>query len=201
MTPAMALTTLRLLFAPVFAWTFVRGYGDGPRAGWLWATLAVVIASELTDAFDGAMARRRSEVTDFGKVYDPTVDSLSRLTAFISFMVCGIIPLWMFLVFMYRDMLMALLRTVCASRGLVLAARKSGKFKAILQAVGIVSVLVVCLLEATGMLAGPPRLWGQHAGFWIVLIPAAFTALSMFDYVIPNWPKIVAMTAPQEPVS
>ena len=53
---------------------------------------------ELSDAFDGHVARSRNEVTDFGKLFDPAADSLSRQTIFLSFMVCAahIIPLWMF---------------------------------------------------------------------------------------------------------
>jgi len=193
----MALTLLRLLIAPAFAFSFVQGYGGEPYAPWLWGAVLVTILSEITDAFDGFFARRRGEVTDFGKVFDPAVDSLARLTAFISFMAAGIIPLWMFLIFMYRDMLMALLRVVCASSGTVLAARKSGKTKAVIQAISIFGVLAVCLLDAYGVIENPYGRWGVHYGFWIVAFPALFTALSLLDYVIPNWSKIVVMTQPK----
>jgi len=193
MNIAIFLTSLRLLLAPLFALTFVNGYRNGPAAGWLWGAVAVTILSELSDAFDGYFARRQNKVTDFGKVFDPAVDSIARLTGFISFMVCGLIPLWMFLIFMYRDMLMSLLRIVCASNGVVLAARKSGKLKAILQGIAIGIVLLLALGQAYGVAGAGGTLWSKPYAFWVVLAPAVYTALSMLDYLIPNWGKIVAM--------
>jgi CDP-diacylglycerol---glycerol-3-phosphate 3-phosphatidyltransferase len=193
MNIAMVLTGLRLVLAPLFALTFVKGYCGGPSAAWLWGAFVVTLLSELSDAFDGFFARRQGKVTDFGKVFDPAVDSIARVTGFISFMVCGIIPLWMFLIFMYRDMLMSLLRIVCASKGVVLAARKSGKLKAILQGMAIGVVLILALLQAYGVEGAAGELWGRPYGFWVVLLPAIYTALSMIDYLIPNWGKIVDM--------
>jgi hypothetical protein len=32
----------------------------------------------------------------------------------------------------------------------------------------------------------PSRLWGFHPGFWIMVIPAVFTLLSVADYIAPN---------------
>jgi CDP-diacylglycerol--glycerol-3-phosphate 3-phosphatidyltransferase len=194
MNIAMVLTALRLALAPLFAFAFVNGYRDGPVAGWLWVAALVTLLSELSDAFDGYFARRQNKVTDFGKVFDPAVDSIARLTGFISFMVCGLIPLWVFLIFMYRDMLMALLRTVCASKGLVLAARKSGKLKAVLQGIAIGIVLLLCLGQAYGIPGADGAFWGKPYAFWIVLAPAIYTALSMIDYLVPNWGKIVEMS-------
>lgn len=196
MNVAMFLTGMRLVLAPLVAWSFVSGYADGPVAAWLWTAAGLTLLSELSDAFDGYFARRQGMVTDFGKVFDPAVDSIARLTAFSSFMVCGIIPLWMFLVFMYRDMLMSLLRVVCASRGVVLAARNSGKLKAVIQGVVIGVVLLACLAQAYGVGGAPWEIGGEHIGYWATLVAAVYTALSMFDYVIPNWGKIISMARP-----
>lgn len=188
MTLATRLTLVRLLLGPVFVFTFIAGFDGSPT--WLWVSLAVLVVSELTDAFDGHLARSRNEVTDFGKLFDPVADSLSRQGAFLAFTFCGITPLWMFLVFMYRDSLMGLLRIICAARGVVLAARPSGKFKAILQAVAISGVVVMVLLHSRGIFVPPQTVAGFHPGFWLVAVAALVTAVSLFDYVIPNWAKV-----------
>jgi len=193
MNIATVLTASRLIFGPLYAFAFISGFHRPDSPLWLWAAVVFLTLNELSDAFDGFFARRRNEVTDFGKVFDPVCDSLSRLTAFISFMVCGIIPLWMFLVLMYRDSLMSLLRIICATNGLVLAARKSGKLKAIFQAIAIYSVTFIALVHAYKATFIPQTLWGQHPGFWLVLGVVIYTALSMVDYIIPNWKKIRAM--------
>ena len=190
MNPAIILTLIRLAIGPVFAYCFIAGYNNQSHF-WLWFSLAILTIIELSDAFDGYIARKRNEVTELGKVFDPVADSLARLTAFLSFVMCGIIPLWMFLLFLYRDSLMSLLRIICASRGTVLAARKSGKIKAIIQAVALFTVVIICIIHSYGLSIIPEQIAGRHPGFWIVFAPVTAAVLSIFDYIIPNWSSVL----------
>ena len=48
----------------------------------LWVLFVVI---ELSDVFDGMVARRRQIVSDLGKLLDPFADVVSRLTYFIVF--------------------------------------------------------------------------------------------------------------------
>ncbi|HLV31891.1 MAG TPA: CDP-alcohol phosphatidyltransferase family protein [Chitinispirillaceae bacterium] len=184
MNVATMLTASRIVIAPVFAFFFITGYQNN-NIGLIWIAAVLAIMIEITDLFDGRIARGRNEVTDFGKVFDPVADSVSRQTIFISFMVSGIIPLWMYLLFFYRDAFMQLLRIICASSGVVLAARKSGKAKAVLQGAGAFCVIFIVILELHDIPL-PESILGYHLGFWILLIPAIFTLLSIFDYIVPN---------------
>jgi CDP-diacylglycerol--glycerol-3-phosphate 3-phosphatidyltransferase len=200
MNIATLLTASRLAVAPVFAYVFIGGYqyrGGGGSLGWIYVCFGLAVLIELSDLLDGTVARARKEVTDFGKVFDPVADSVSRQTVFISFMIAGIIPLWMYLIFFYRDAFMQLLRIVCASSGVVLAARKSGKLKAVLQGIATFAVLGIVLLEFSGRAPWPAGqgVWGRHPGFWAMLVPAVYTLLSVIDYIIPNRALIAKMTA------
>ncbi|MBD3391479.1 MAG: hypothetical protein GF418_05460 [Chitinivibrionales bacterium] len=186
MNPATVLTASRLLWAPAFAYLFVASVRSGLRPAWLWPALGFAALIELSDVFDGPLARMRKEVTDFGRIFDPICDSLSRQTVFLAFLLGGIIPLWMFLVFMYRDAMMSFLRIMCAVDGSVIAARKSGKMKAVLQAVATFAVIGILLVKAHGLTPVPDSVWRRHPGFWVMLPVAAFTLFSLFDYVIPN---------------
>jgi CDP-diacylglycerol--glycerol-3-phosphate 3-phosphatidyltransferase len=201
MNPAIVLTLSRVLIAPVFAWFFITGFKHDGGATWLWVCAFLAFLIELSDLLDGHVARSRGEVTDFGKVLDPVADSLSRQTIFISFMVSGIIPLWMYLVFFYRDAFLQLLRIVCASSGLVLAARNSGKAKAVLQGIGTFGVLGVLALQAYHVAWMPRQLWGFHPAFWVMVIPTVFTLFSVIDYIIPNGGMIKKMVEPKKPSS
>jgi CDP-diacylglycerol--glycerol-3-phosphate 3-phosphatidyltransferase len=192
MNIATILTASRVAIAPVFALAFIRGYAS-PGVSWIYLCAALAALIELSDLFDGMTARARGEVTDFGKVFDPVADSVSRQTVFISFMVTGIIPFWMYLVFFYRDAFMQLLRIVCASSGVVLAARKSGKLKAVLQGVATFCVLAILLAQRCGAGWMPESVWGRHPGFWVMLAVAAYTLLSVIDYIIPNRALIAKM--------
>jgi len=195
MNPATLLTFSRIVIAPFFAWAFMHSYHAQQPVVWLWVAVGLAILIELSDAFDGHIARSRNEVTDFGKLFDPIADSLSRQTIFLSFMACAahIIPLWMFLLFFYRDMFMSVLRMWCAYHGLVLAARKAGKLKAVIQAIGSFAVLFVCLCLAYHVSWMPATVWGQHPGFWIMIIPAVVTVLSIYDYITSNLDMVKSM--------
>ena len=185
MNIALVFTLSRVVIAPVFALFFILGYhSDSPAL--IWAAVGCAVFIELSDMFDGMIARARNEVTDFGKVFDPVADSVSRQTVFISFMVTGIIPLWLYLIFFYRDAFMQLMRIICASSGVVLAARRSGKLKAVLQAIATFVVLILVLAEAYRFPLMPKTVGGMPPGFWVVLGPALFAALSVVDYILPN---------------
>jgi CDP-diacylglycerol--glycerol-3-phosphate 3-phosphatidyltransferase len=186
MNLATMVTLSRIAIAPVFAYVFITGFTGGRTHLWVWVCGALALLIEITDMVDGRIARARNEVTDFGKVFDPVADSLSRQTIFISFMVAGIIPWWLYLVFFYRDAFLQLLRIICASGGLVLAARPSGKLKAVLQGMGTFGVLIVVALQLYHVSWMPAKFWGFHPGFWVMVIPAVFTLFSVADYVAPN---------------
>jgi CDP-diacylglycerol--glycerol-3-phosphate 3-phosphatidyltransferase len=196
---AIALTLSRILIAPVFAFFFVRSFHAASPALWLWIAIGMAALIELSDALDGFVARSRNQVSDFGKLLDPMADSLSRQTIFLSFMVCAdhIIPLWMFLLFLYRDAVLSILRTMCAYHGTVLAARRAGKLKAVVQAVGAFAVLFLCLGISCKVPWIPRSVWGRHPGFWVMLVPAAVTVLSVYDYIASNWRVVKVMAVSQ----
>jgi CDP-diacylglycerol---glycerol-3-phosphate 3-phosphatidyltransferase len=194
---AIVLTASRIFIAPVFAWFFIGGYKTGEPGAWIWISIALAGLIEMTDLFDGRVARARGQVTDMGKVFDPIADSVSRQTVFLSFMVTGIIPWWLYLVFFYRDAFMQLLRIICASSGVVLAARKSGKAKAVLQGIAAFGVLFVVLLLTYDITWIPERIGPFHTGFYVILLPAIYTALSVIDYVVPNRALIMKMMEPK----
>ena len=61
---------------------------------------------------------------------DPLADSLSRLTYFLCFTVTGIMPAWVLLILVYRDVGVAYVRVLFSRGGVMLSARTSGKVKA-----------------------------------------------------------------------
>jgi CDP-diacylglycerol---glycerol-3-phosphate 3-phosphatidyltransferase len=180
MTLANILTLLRIFLSPIFVIVFLQE-GFWPKV----FSLLIVITSELTDGFDGYLARSRGEVTDFGKLLDPLADSISRITVFVAFMAVGLIPWWMVLVFVYRDSLISTMRTVCAYRGEVIAARSSGKIKAIIQATAIITILSARIAKDLF-----PDIFSQlfveQLSWWLILTAAVYTFYSLFEYLYAN---------------
>jgi len=190
---ANLLTLSRIALAPVFVWAFLQGHVDGHARWAQWTALAVSVSFELTDAFDGWVARRRNEVSDIGKLLDPLADSISRFTVFLCFLVAGYASVWALCVIFWRDSVVSILRVVCAGQDIVLAARTWGKAKAIVQAVAINAILVFGLVPSMPWWDSSWHVWQvedarhfrevAHAIMWCV---AAVTAVSLVDYLRGN---------------
>ena len=128
MNVPMVLTLSRLALAPVFFLLFQLAALPRPWAlagAWL-----VFWFIEISDLLDGYLARKLRQETEAGKVLDPLADSLSRLTYFLCFTVAGIMPAWVLLVLVYRDVGVAYIRVLFSRAGVILPARTSGKAKA-----------------------------------------------------------------------
>src|SRR3990167_3471693 len=137
MKGALVLTLARLVICPIFLVVYLFYPSLGLSMFSMGIVLLVLLTlCELSDAFDGVLARRSNQVTVLGKILDPMADSVVRISILLAF-TQGLVklPLLLVLVFVFRDALISMLRTLCALKGKALAARTSGKLKAILQGV------------------------------------------------------------------
>lgn len=107
----------------------------------LWASLIFAAASGL-DILDGYLARRQGLVTVFGKFVDPLADKLMAMSAMIYLVVVNLLPAWIVVVMLGRDLYINGIRQIAAERGIVIAAGQGGKMKTVFQLVGICCVLV-----------------------------------------------------------
>jgi cardiolipin synthase len=100
-----AFTLLRLLLLPVFLYVlFVLE--NRAAAAFLLGGLSA------TDWVDGYLARRLGQVSEFGKVFDPTVDRLLFVVATIAIIVDGSIPLWFALAVLFREVAVGLMMAI-----------------------------------------------------------------------------------------
>jgi CDP-diacylglycerol--glycerol-3-phosphate 3-phosphatidyltransferase len=181
MNLALALTWLRILLTPIFVLVFLNAT---PLFAFL--SLLIVCISELTDLFDGMVARKMNQVTDLGKILDPFADSISRLTVFVCFTMADIGHIFFVLIILYRDSMVSTIRTVCAFRGKIVHARKSGKIKAIVQATAIISILVLRIGYMNGIIASS----FMTISFWLMAVTTAVTVWSAYDYLTGNWSSL-----------
>ena len=142
------LTISRLLMAPIFFILFHLPiwFGEGLSLISIVFLVSLYVLSEVSDLLDGMIARRYDLVTDLGKVMDPFADSLSHLTYFICFVGVGIMPVWAFVIIMWREFSIVFIRMIMMGRGKAIAANIWGKLKSVLYAIasifGIVYVVV-----------------------------------------------------------
>ncbi|HTI98747.1 MAG TPA: CDP-diacylglycerol--glycerol-3-phosphate 3-phosphatidyltransferase [Dongiaceae bacterium] len=124
-------------------------------------TVALVLfsAGGVTDFLDGKIARERKLITNFGILMDPLADKILTCTAFISFVEMRLMPAWMVVVIVSRELAITGLRLLAASKNVVLAAEGYGKHKTISQIVAIIALLVLISYGQWGH-------WGELAFGW-----------------------------------
>ncbi|MEG0274569.1 MAG: CDP-diacylglycerol--glycerol-3-phosphate 3-phosphatidyltransferase [Longicatena sp.] len=104
--------------------------------------LVLFAVASFTDFLDGNIARKRGLVTSFGKFIDPIADKLLVNTMFILFAVQGVIPVFIALVMIWRDMMVDGMRMNASASGKVVAAGMLGKIKTVLQMFAIIVLLL-----------------------------------------------------------
>lgn len=104
------LSFLRLLGVPLFLWLVLGPEEDG------WAFIVLGL-SGLTDYLDGQIARRMGQISRLGKLLDPFADRLYILAVLVGLTIREIIPLWLVIIILARDVLMGLLLLVLRRYG------------------------------------------------------------------------------------
>ncbi|MFM2353896.1 MAG: hypothetical protein RLZZ608_1302 [Actinomycetota bacterium] len=109
LTVPNALSALRILLVPVFLVLVLLGFDL--------AALIVIVVSSLSDFLDGIIARRFAQVTKLGQVLDPAADRLFIFAAVIALAVREVVPWWVVVVIVGRDVFLGVLGIVLARHG------------------------------------------------------------------------------------
>ena len=136
---------------------------------------AVFGAAAYTDYLDGHIARKRGIVTDFGKFIDPVADKLLNLSAMVMLTRLGLLPHWVVIVILARELCVDGLRMVAVGQGQVIAAGLLGKIKTVSQIVLVLWLLITALPVTGNILSG-------LIAAWVVVI----TLWSGVDYFLKN---------------
>ena len=112
--------------------------------GWPMVLLSAAVfgAAAYTDYLDGHIARRDGLVTDFGKFIDPVADKMLVLSTMVMLSWHGLLPAWIVVAVLFRELAVDGLRLVAVEQGRVIAAGKLGKIKTTCQLTMIIAHLV-----------------------------------------------------------
>ena len=131
------LTLLRILAVPVIV---VALLGETPNGDALAA--GVFAPAAFTDGLDGYIARRRQDVTTFGKLVDPLADKLLIVAALVSLVSLGRLAAWVAMVIIARELAVTALRAVAVEQGVVFSASWLGKLKTVLQVAAVFALII-----------------------------------------------------------
>ncbi|PIE57086.1 MAG: CDP-diacylglycerol--glycerol-3-phosphate 3-phosphatidyltransferase [Desulfobulbus propionicus] len=137
------------------------------------ACLVFTVAA-VSDFVDGYYARKYEVVTVVGKLMDPLADKVLVATALIMLIPLGELPAWIALVILCREMLVTGLRSMASASGVVVAASGLGKYKSVMQYIGLgVMIFPANLLPI-------PKL--HTLGLLIMYVALGLTVWSGLDY-------------------
>ncbi|HHT66109.1 MAG: CDP-diacylglycerol--glycerol-3-phosphate 3-phosphatidyltransferase [Caldicoprobacterales bacterium] len=137
MNLANKITILRILFIPLFVAILLIPF---PYHNFAAAFVFLIAAS--TDSLDGYIARKRNEITNFGKFIDPLADKLLVCSALICLVEMASVPAIAAIIIISREFIITGFRLLAVTEGSVIAASWWGKLKTVTQIVALTSLLL-----------------------------------------------------------
>jgi len=175
------LTIGRVILIPVLMVVF---YLPGPLGHWI-SAIVFVLAS-VTDWLDGYLARKRGEVTPFGRFLDPVADKLLVATALVLLVSADTAPAALAVIIIGREITIGALREWLAERATVVHVSLIAKWKTALQMVAISALLLHENVLGLSM---------HDTGLILLWLAAALTLWSGYEYIRDAWPELMSRTS------
>lgn len=183
MTLPNKLTLARIALTPLFVVALALG---GPL--WWSVALGLGLLAALTDLVDGRLARKHDARSAFGEFADPLADKLFVLSALITLAAVEyapgqpVVPFWLTLVILWRELLVTGLRAYAAHRNRSVPASRLGKAKTLLQMIAV--LLVTALLALRAHLAERGLLWDAEVDGWCRVAYLALLGLAVLQSLV-----------------
>ncbi len=188
------LTYLRLVLVPLFVVLMIN-----PTDTMLnWATVVFTIGG-LSDILDGRLARRYGVVSNIGKLLDPVADKVLVMAAMVMLVELrseadgsSLIPGWMVVILLSREIWVTAMRGVAASRGVIMPAGGLGKLKTLTQMFGVGFVLLNMGFSFFGI--------GYHTrllGLNLLVVSISLSIWSGVDYTVQAFTEKRGQIPPQ----
>lgn len=192
MNIADVISASRIVAAPIFCAIYFMppsSYGALCSQKYvLFALIFLFALMQFTDFLDGYVARKLKIVSDFGKLFDPFSDVLANIVVLFCFTVDGFLPYPFFLIVLYREFGIQMVRLLAVKKGLVIGAKMPGKIKTVLY----ISVGASCLgLKLTEVCAfGDSLVNVLHCLNITLYCFAAFFSLFSFALYVKDYKQI-----------
>ena len=168
-----ALTMMRLVLIPVFIVVFFNTPHDQNKI----AALVIFAVASITDMFDGMLARKLNQITDFGKLFDPLADKVMVVTAMVCQAVIGVFPWIAIVIVAVKELIMMLGGVFMLSKNVVVYSNYVGKTA---QVFFIASLLLSFLHP--GLEAGNVCLFGMTVDRLLLWITVALSLAALVVY-------------------
>ena len=193
MTLPNQLTVLRIILSPVFLFLFLSD------VVWLkQISVIVYIVAALSDWYDGWLARKFNYITSWGKFWDPLADKILTSFAFIGFTIVDLIPLWMVIIIVGRDVLVTLLRVFADLKNHSFLTSYYAKWKTMLQMVFLYYLLILFVAQNSPEINSEygeiiSILLNSQLVYFVALFITLITLHSGILYIRRNWKIILRL--------
>ena len=185
MNVANIFSLLRILLSPVFFVLFITGGNTEIIIG-----SVILFIAAITDFFDGWFARKYHEVTKTGKFIDPLADKFLTSFAFIAFAIMNIIPFWMVVIIILRDILTTVMRIFAVSGGIHIKTSWPAKTKTFLQMLFIAYIVFLLFLRSIASEIYNQQLLNKlifsDLSYFIMLMLTVLTVWTALEYIYHN---------------
>ena len=193
MTLPNQLTVLRIILSPVFLFFFLSDI--------IWMkqfSVAIYIIAALSDWYDGWLARKFNYITSWGKFWDPLADKILTSVVFIGFAIVDLIPWWMVIIIVGRDVIITLVRVFADVKNYVFTTSYYAKWKTMLQMIFLYYLLILYVAQFTSEINSKfgdliSLLLNKELIFFISLLITIITFHSGFLYITRNWKIILKL--------
>lgn len=167
------LSMLRLVLVPFFLWAVI----DGSYV----VALVILVAASLSDLLDGYLARRFDQITRLGQLLDPAADRLYIFAALVGLAANSLVPWWIVIVIVSRDVFLLILGVVLANHGFgPLPVHQLGKVATFALFFGLPVIMLGLAFPAVQPVSAPIgwaiTIWGAFLYWWAGIIYAIETA-------------------------
>ncbi len=164
------ITLLRLFCLPIFLW-LLFSVKDRGAAAWLLGGLGA------TDWVDGWIARRFNQKSDFGAIFDPTVDRGLFIVAVIAILIDQSMPIWFGVAILVREVFVASAMSIATAFGMKrFAVNKWGKRYTFLLMFAVPLILL-------GQADGAGSRWVTWVGWFFGLPALAISYTTAINYL------------------
>ena len=187
------LTVLRIILSPIFLFCFLSDIV------WLkQASVIVYIIAALSDWYDGWLARKFNYISSWGKFWDPLADKILTSSAFIGFAIAQLIPWWMVIIIVGRDVVITLLRVFADLKNYPFTTSYYAKWKTLLQMIFLYYLLLLFVAKNTPFIHNIyseliSLLLNAQLVYFISLVITLITFHSGYLYIKRNWKIILKL--------
>ncbi len=160
------LTVMRLLLTPLFVIFLLKD---------LYASaLMVFIIACISDSLDGVLARFLNQKTAFGAYLDPMADKVLLITAFVSLAILKMIPGWLAVIVISRDVLITIGISIFTISNIKYQVKPSviSKCTTVFQSLAIIAALINLVFSVSSLIV--------ISLYWVTAI---FTVISGIHYL------------------